>query len=1228
MWHITVRMAWHDRGWDGRVCDDPAANTYCSGSHSLLSERLAREKRLDMEEATANLDAKMPAYLPPCFWTSCAFAERETQIVHRHPFGYLKDKKNINGKLPPRSVYTWPFRLAITHNSSRRNGQYFPDLEARIERYRARLNKGRSLIFFYLNYDNPVSADEYKYALVGCARLSDHELSGSFPFENTELERIRSGDGMKNFPTLNWAIRLSHDGEGSFVRLPYQEYLAHIAEHPEDEKKLEQIRVVIDEPSLLPGFKYVSEQVNDDHALALLYKLKRAFSAVQEHGIADVQDELEILDQYIEQTWGTRGLYPGLGSVVSVLADLAEGEPRKESPEGQRLIDAIHASTPADDDLLDRTFSLLQEATAPPKELAPHRIVVRDARAGLRDNMSLLPVLRKLSLFALTPRQVARILFPDRDGRPALGAQPITATEIERNPYLLCESYVPATDEASEDSADLDREQRTDGPIDYFTIDIGMFPDRRYVNRNEELQDLTVAGPERLRAFAVEALNRNEALGHSFAPLSVLVEEAIAHPLFYRESIALTDDHFLSDDHLAHFRQRLFTRESEGLHFFYLQETKDAEDIINRFVAQRLALPDLKVELDWLDDYLNEEAREIAARISNFDPETFKEERHRLMDGAMRRRFYCVTGRPGSGKTQAVHELLNRLEELGETATVLAPTGKAALRLTGEARSGTIWKAETIDRWMFRSGFGGFVSGGEPPRKLGRSDRYRATDNLVIDETSMVDLRHLALLFRAIEVHQPGSIKRVILVGDENQLPPIGCGRPFYDIISYFREDTARDRNNLIRLTTNCRQEHDSVVLDAAHLFAGKNRYHTELYDRLLAGGEISRFLRVEYWQNTGELQEQVAAYLDGVLTEVPDHGSMSREQAFNKVMRLYDNGFVPRNDASKLALDRGQLLTPYRGGPSGSLGLSDYVRTRYRHAALSRMRTRNSGFVHSDKVIRTSNLYMRNRDERRRELRLSNGSIGVLCNNKGGPKAYFPESERPLYWNLMDEEDFELAYGITVHKAQGSEFTEVLVVLPERRALLSRELVYTALTRSKSKLTLLIQKTPRLNPLQVALDRSVLMVRNSSVFVEPFDSRRIIEPEQGVKVKSKIEYIIYRELQEARQAGKLTFAYEEKLNLPIDGRTVTVKPDFTVWCNGKTFYWEHLGMLDRADYSRDWRRRLTGYRAANLADSLLTSDDLGGVRLERLRQVISDLCAGDPSGDGGQAFSGHHYSL
>ena len=374
-----------------------------------------------------------------------------------------------------------------------------------------------------------------------------------------------------------------------------------------------------------------------------------------------------------------------------------------------------------------------------------------------------------------------------------------------------------------------------------------MFPDKRFIERNDELQDLTVAGPERLRAFAIEALHHSEELGHTFAPLSMIVDEAKAHPLFYKDSIALKDEQFLSEEHLAHFRQRLYVQNVDGQHFFYLQETKDAEDIVARFVNERLKGSDLSFDLTWLDTYLDGECAVLSKQIGQFDAKSFTAERSRLVEGALRRRIYCITGRPGSGKTQALQEILDRLQEAGESAIVLAPTGKAALRLSAEAGSDATWKAETIDRWIARSGLRQYRDGGASLKSMSRSDRYTATDNLVVDEMSMVGLAHLALIFRALEVHQPGSIKRVILVGDENQLPPIACGKPFNDIVAYLREDTTREQRNLVRLTTNCRQQHDPVVLDAAHLFADKNRYHTDLYEKLLKGGQISEYLRVDY---------------------------------------------------------------------------------------------------------------------------------------------------------------------------------------------------------------------------------------------------------------------------------------------------------------------------------------------------------------------------------------------
>jgi hypothetical protein len=125
-------MAWHDSGWNGTICRDPAANSYCVGSHSLLSERLARNRRLEHEIGREGmpLDTAMPEYLPPCYWTSCAFARHQTKVIHQHPFGRYQDTKQIGGTLEPGSVFTWPFRLSMTHSQvmAKRQGKYFGDL--------------------------------------------------------------------------------------------------------------------------------------------------------------------------------------------------------------------------------------------------------------------------------------------------------------------------------------------------------------------------------------------------------------------------------------------------------------------------------------------------------------------------------------------------------------------------------------------------------------------------------------------------------------------------------------------------------------------------------------------------------------------------------------------------------------------------------------------------------------------------------------------------------------------------------------------------------------------------------------------------------------------------------------------------------------------------------------------------------------------------------------------
>lgn len=1228
-WHVTARMAWHDRGWDGRVCDDPVANTYCTGTHSLLSERLAREKKVECEVPCAALDADLPNYQPPCFWTSSAFADVPTKTLHRHPFSKHRDTKQIADELAAHTVYTWPFRLSITHDSWKRNGQYFPDLESRIERYIGRLLPNRSLVFLYLNYDNPVSADDYKYALVGCARLTEVGDGGTFEFDPEELEATRAGEGMQNFPAINWALKLTHLGRDSAVILPYHQYLKHLEEHPEDESKLNEIRVLVDEPALLPGFKYVSEQVHDDHALTLLYKLRRSFERAEAHGIADINGALERIDEFIADCWSDRGLYPGLGSVVGVLADLSQGEIKIDGQDGQGLVAALRDLLDPSQDLADGLFELLTSKEVP-EALAAHKKVLSRARKGFLDHGHRLSLLRKLALFTLTPRQVGRILFPNDEGVATFGPLELSDGDLIANPYLLAEAYVPSVVDAREERADLDREQRSDGPIDYAAIDIGMFPDEDHLEPRDDLHDLTVAGPERLRAFAIEALREAESLGHSFLSSAALVEHAAQHPLLYRNSLSISETQLLSPRHLAHFRDRLHVEAVDGKHYFYRLTTWQAEQTVMRFVSGRVGLAALKTDTSWLAGYLAGEATELSATIPDFDREGFFNERSRLMAGALTQPLYCVTGRPGSGKSQAIIKLLSQFDALGQKTLVLAPTGKAALRLNQARSEEATWEAQTIDRWAWRSGLGDYRDPEADLASMGRSDRFEPFDNIIVEETSMVDLFQLALIFRSIEVHQPTSTKRVILVGDENQLPPIGCGKPLQDILSHLRADAKLEAANHVRLVANCRQKHDTTVLDAAHLFAGHNRYHSELFDAMCQGGQISPFLDVRYFDGHEELHAAIDDFVEGVLAEVvPGYSEMSKEQAFNLLMKLFENGSVPGFQATELDLDRAQLLSPYRGGPSGSLGLSSYIRDIWRADVAEQSWGHADGFYHSDKLVRISNYYQWNSASRTKELRLSNGSIGVLAKTKKrGWQGFFPESQWSLDWKRMDEEDFELAYALTVHKAQGSEFEEVLMVVPERRALLSSELLYTAMTRSKGRLTLLVERSERANPLTIARKRSVLAMRNSSVFSAPFDAARLFEPEAGVRVKSKIEYMIYSSLLRARDAGWLTFAYEEPRELPFEGRSVKVRPDFTVQIGDRTFYWEHLGMLDRQDYTRDWRERRRAYQAAGLENALLTTDDAAGVSAEALDAVISDLTSGALGGRADLGFSAHHYAL
>lgn len=213
-------------------------------------------------------------------------------------------------------------------------------------------------------------------------------------------------------------------------------------------------------------------------------------------------------------------------------------------------------------------------------------------------------------------------------------------------------------------------------------------------------------------------------------------------------------------------------------------------------------------------------------------------------------------------------------------------------------------------------------------------------------------------------------------------------------------------------------------------------------------------------------------------------------------------------------------------------------------------------------------------------------------------------------------EDNLELAYAISIHKAQGSEFSNTFVIIPSGTVRpVSTELVYTAITRASKHCTLLIQRD--INSLLDARRRENAQTPqiNSYLFElhiakEAFANRRgwyeagkIHEALSGDMLRSKSEVIIANMLHER----EIPFQYEQ----PLFAGDGTIRlPDFTISWAGKTYYWEHLGRLDLTDYAADWKVKQAWYERW-FPGQLVTTEEgakLSAAAAELITRIVDNL--------------------
>ncbi|HTR73981.1 MAG TPA: AAA family ATPase [Solirubrobacterales bacterium] len=462
--------------------------------------------------------------------------------------------------------------------------------------------------------------------------------------------------------------------------------------------------------------------------------------------------------------------------------------------------------------------------------------------------------------------------------------------------------------------------------------------------------DVPPESDRRAQAAAVYVLREAEQAGNSFLPADELAARTARLIGLVPDPAVLVAARGLVDD--------------EGR--IYREPTLESELAVAGTLARRLAAP----------AHLDHDPGETPPE------EEITEEQWAAVRGAFGARISVLTGGPGVGKTRCTKEIVVAAENADVKIALCAPTGRAARRL----QETTGHEAQTIHRMLE------WIPGGDPGYGPGRP---LPVDLVIVDESSMLNLRLCEVLLEGL-----AETTHVVFVGDADQLPPIGAGKPFEDLIE-------SEAASVVRLTQIFRQAARSMITTAAHEINRGRPPHLE----------------------PGPDQERDFFFIERPVAE----------RALETVVEV-----VAERAAESFGVDpirEVQTLAPMYKGPVGIDALNERLQQRLnpdgRRAVAERFRI-------GDRLIQTRNSH---------ELGLMNGSIVFLRSDDPDEETIVVDTDEggTLAMPYSETATLKLAYAISVHKAQGCEVPVVVAVCHRSHTrMLSRPLLYTAITRAR----------------------------------------------------------------------------------------------------------------------------------------------------------------------------------
>ena len=1255
--HISVRVPWHDNGWDGTVCLDPKRNTAC-----LKLRRISEGKD---EELEANLAGRLfkdlrQEYLPPCVYESASImSPHGLTRMREHP--YRQGSKDTHGHFKPTPMlyraysaaalpFRWMMKKEVHPNGRPGLSDYYPleevnpELEpnlgfntgwwqdyrnqtALLETFWAHVKPEGSLVFFYAKQVPLIEDVAGQRILIGVGRVKSIGPLTEYLYDGHTEGKLRS---------MLWERMTEHsirpDFEDGFL-LPYHEAL----EKSKDGEAFDPAEVVAFTPAdRFEEFSYGTEHVSDDAAIEALLAIRAALSRSAELFGADIRNQEAWIDKELGRLWRKRGPFPGMGMVLHAtgvpMGNLIASQLGEQAEENDTSPWSVWFS------LLDSPSDYLQPALA--KCIDSTTAMAWKAMPDERRKF-----LELLSRVDLSYEHAKVLAIPEE--RRAMGDDSEDADFIA-NPYLLYESTRLST-----------------SPVSLGAVDRGFFPATSIRQKSPIPEPSRVDSPvdaRRLRALSIRELEAAAIQGDTLVQRENIVVKLRGHDQVDDVSQTLVTGDLLKVAEDACFSGEVRVVEmGDGKPAYQLERLGKAGVLISKTVKRRIRAPRHNLVVDWRRELDSDRALGPLPTDSveeREEEDRARKEKAEALNEIANARFSVLTGSAGTGKTTLLSVLCSRPEIKKGGIILLAPTGKARVRMEDAARGAGIdnLRAYTLAQFLIQSGrYDGatqrYMLTGRPGENVGRT--------VIVDECSMLTEEMLAALLESLK-----GVHRLILVGDHRQLPPIGAGRPFVDIITYLKSQESisgfpRVGRSYAELIVPRRYDqdgpekaaHERDDLELADWFGNEPGPNHDSVFEIVSGHRQSETIKVETWDTADELEDIIPRVLKECLDfdEEQDEVLEFSKSLGGNISGQYAYFNIGRSGAEA---ERWQILSPFRQKPWGVESLNRLIHRQYKsqqiESATNVPRFSKRRFlrpqsdqliVYGDKVINNRNTPLpKRRTYPPSEGYLANGEIGVVVGQMRTREFdYTPDHLEvefstqqgsvvkfwPSHFDEEGEASLELAYALTIHKAQGSEFGIVVLVLPKSSHMLTRELIYTALTRQKQKVVILMQGGTPADILRLSSEEySGTAIRLTNLFTPPtpvkvgkkfLEEKLIHRTARGELVRSKSEVIIANLL----YANGVDYQYEA----PLEVDKLTKYPDFTIEDDdtGETYYWEHLGMLSDYNYRQRWNKKLMWYREQGILPreegsgphgTLITTEDSdnGGIDSEAVSQIITAL--------------------